>query len=576
MSCFKRLIPALLLLFTPMAAFSQEDAPGLATRIDDALKGVSDEAAGFVFGGPTIMEGVTLPIILVILGSTAVFLTVYFKFINLRGFGVALRTVRGKYTPKDAPGQITHFQALSAALSATVGLGNIAGVAVAVGIGGPGATFWMIIMGLCGMTTKFAECTLGVKYRRIQKDGSVRGGAMYYLQDGFKEIGLGTFGRILAILFAIFVLGGAFGAGNMFQANQAFSQFHGQFMGDMSVDTSKLIFGCALAGIVAAVILGGIVRIAHVTAFLVPFMCGAYVLAALFIIFTNIGEVGAAFGVIFSSAFSTSAVTGGLIGVLIQGIKRAAFSNEAGLGSAPIAHAAVKTDKPASEGFVALLEPFVDTVVVCTMTALVIVITGTWQVSGEVTPDAGVALVAEPGSSEVVQQLDQGQYVHLKGSQDDYSEVIGLVSADFEESTEVTGWVESSAIADRKGVPMTSLAFGSKISWFPKILTVAVVLFAFSTMISWSYYGEQGITYLFSSLGEAKVRIPVIVYKVVFCLLVIVGSSASLNSVINLSDAMIFAMVAPNLFGLYFLLPVVKREANAYLEHVKKVDKGEA
>ena len=585
MSCINRLLPALLLLFTPLLAFSQEDAPGLATRIDDALKDVSDAAAGFVFGGPTIMEGVTLPIILVILGSTAVFLTVYFKFINLRGFGVAFRTVRGNYTPKDAPGQITHFQALSAALSATVGLGNIAGVAVAVGIGGPGATFWMIIMGLCGMTTKFAECTLGVKYRRIQEDGTVRGGAMYYLRDGFKDIGMGTFGGILAIFFAIFVLGGAFGAGNMFQANQAFSQFHGQFMGDMPVDTSKLIFGCALAGIVAAVILGGIVRIAHVTAFLVPFMCGAYVLAALFIIFTNIGEVGAAFGVIFSSAFSTSAVTGGLIGVLIQGIKRAAFSNEAGLGSAPIAHAAVKTDKPASEGFVALLEPFVDTVVVCTMTALVIVITGTWQVSAEVSDEAGVAMVAEPGSSEVVQQLDAGQYIHVKGDKDfarpaigggepevvNYSEVIGLVSADFEGSAEVTGWVESSAIADRKGVPMTSLAFGSKISWFPKILTVAVVLFAFSTMISWSYYGEQGIIYLFGRLGD-NVKIPVIIYKVFFCLLVIVGSSASLSSVINLSDAMIFAMVAPNLIGLYFLLPVIKKEANAYLEHVRKVD----
>ncbi|MBP82441.1 MAG: sodium:alanine symporter [Verrucomicrobiales bacterium] len=587
MSCLFRLFAALLALF-PALATAQGNSSGLASRIDGALEGVSDVAANFVFGGPTITEGVTLPIILVILGSTAVFLTVYFKFINLRGFGIAFRTVRGKYTDKDAPGQITHFQALSAALSATVGLGNIAGVAVAVGIGGPGATFWMIIMGLCGMTTKFAECTLGVKYRRIQKDGTVRGGAMYYLRDGFKEIGMGRFGGFLAILFAIFVLGGAFGAGNMFQANQAFSQFHGQFMGDMSIDTAKLVFGCILAGIVAAVILGGIVRIAHVTAFLVPFMCGAYVLAALFIIVSNIGELGSAFGVIFSSAFSTSAVTGGLIGVLIQGIKRAAFSNEAGLGSAPIAHAAVKTNKPASEGFVALLEPFVDTVVVCTMTALVIVITGTWQVSAEVSSKAGIAMVVAPGASEVVQQLDNGQYIHVKGTEDfekpatngkeaevvNYTEVIGLVSPEFKNSTKKTGWVESSAIADRKGVPMTSLAFGSKISWFPKVLTIAVVLFAFSTMISWSYYGEQGIIYLFSKFGD-NVKIPVIIYKVVFCLLVIVGSSASLSSVINLSDAMIFAMVAPNLIGLYFLLPVIKKEANDYLEHVKRIDNGE-
>tara|TARA_R110002096_G_scaffold253095_9_gene446012 strand:+ start:951 stop:2678 length:1728 start_codon:yes stop_codon:yes gene_type:complete len=575
MSRFYRSLLTLALIFAPVAAFAQELDLTISQKIDKAMEGLANGAASIVFWGPTIADGVTLPIVLVVLGSTAIILTLYFKFINIRGFGIALRTAAGKYTAKDAPGQITHFQALSAALSATVGLGNIAGVAVAVGIGGPGATFWMIVMGLCGMTTKFAECTLGVKYRRIMKDGTVKGGAMYYLKDGLKEIGLGPIGAVLAVLFAIFTIGGAFGAGNMFQANQAFSQFHSTFIGNTPDGTTELIFGISLAVIVGMVILGGIVRIAHVTAFLVPFMCGAYVLAALYIISTNLGDVIPAFETIFRSAFSNDAATGGLIGVLIQGIKRAAFSNEAGLGSAPIAHAAVKTDKPASEGFVALLEPFVDTVVVCTMTALVIIITGTWQVSGEIT-QADVNLVAEPGSTEVVQPLDKGQFVHLRGTEDGYSEVIGLVSPEFEESTESVGWVSSDAVSDKSGVQVTSMAFGSSLSWFPAVLTIAVVLFAFSTMISWSYYGQQGVMYIFSFLGDDKVKIPVVIYKLIFCLLIIVGSSASLNNVINLSDAMIFAMVAPNLIGLYLLLPVVKREAKSYLEHVKKIDKGES
>tara|TARA_R110000850_G_scaffold19988_1_gene59802 strand:- start:118 stop:1851 length:1734 start_codon:yes stop_codon:yes gene_type:complete len=571
-----RFLIALTLLFSPLFAAAQEDPaqddpPTIAERIDAALGPIADSAMDIVFFGFEISDGVTLPIVLVILGGTAVFLTIYFKFINLRGFGIAFRTVRGDYTDKDAPGQITHFQALSAALSATVGLGNIGGVAVAVGIGGPGATFWMIVMGLCGMTTKFAECTLGVKYRHIMHDGTVRGGAMYYLRDGFKSIGMGPFGAVLAVMFAIFVIGGAFGAGNMYQSNQAFSQLSTNFTG---IDLSPVAFGSVLAVLVGLVIIGGIVWIARVTAFLVPFMCGIYMLAALVIIFTNLGDVIPAFGTIFSSAFSNEAVTGGLIGVLIQGIRRAAFSNEAGLGSAPIAHSAVKTTRPASEGFVALLEPFVDTVVVCTMTALVIVITGTWQVSGEIN-SADVNLVTAPGSTEVVQPLNKGQYVHLKDSKDGYAEVINLVSSDFDTVEPVTGWVNADAVADKKGVPVTSMAFGSKISWFPTILTVAVIMFAFSTMISWSYYGQQGVMYLFSFLGEDKVKIPVIIYKVIFCLLVIVGSSASLGNVLNLSDAMIFAMVVPNLIGLYFLLPVVKKETASYLEHVRKVDQAD-
>ena len=596
MACLSRLILTLTLLCLPTLNLAQEEsavapeakkaAPeilSLDQKINLAVEDAAKVAGDWIFYGPDVSDGIKfrkpgapgvmiLPIVLVVLGGTAVFLTIYFKFINLRGFGIAFRTVRGKYTEKDAPGQITHFQALSAALSATVGLGNIGGVAIAVGVGGPGATFWMILMGLCGMTTKFAECTLGVKYRRIQKDGKVKGGAMYYLRDGFKEIGMGPIGTVLAILFAIFVIGGAFGAGNMYQSNQAFSQLSNSMAGG---ELNPYVFGSVLAVLVGLVIIGGIVWIARVTAFLVPFMCGIYMLAALVIILTNLGDVVPAISTILSSAFSNEAVTGGLIGVLIQGIRRAAFSNEAGLGSAPIAHSAVKTNRPASEGFVALLEPFVDTVVVCTMTALVIVITGTWQVSGEINKE-DINLVTAPGSTEVVQPLDQGQYVHLRESKEGFAEVINLVSSDFETVEPVSGWVDSAAVGDKKGVPVTSMAFGSKISWFPIILTIAVVMFAFSTMISWSYYGQQGVMYLFSFLDEDKIKIPVVIYKVIFCGLVVVGATASLTNVLNLSDAMIFAMVIPNLIGLYFLLPVVSRETKSYLEHVKKIDKGES
>jgi len=445
---------------------------------------------------------------------------------------------------------------------------------VAVGIGGPGATFWMIVMGLCGMTTKFAECTLGVKYRKIMKDGTVKGGGMYYLRDGFKEIGMGPIGAVLAVVFAVFVIGGAFGAGNMYQANQAFSQLSNTFpaLGAAAgASNGPVIFGVVLALLVGMVIIGGIVSIARVTAFLVPFMCGIYMIAATVIIFANIGELPAAVGTIISSAFSNDAVTGGLVGVLIQGIRRAAFSNEAGLGSAPIAHAAVKTNEPASEGFVALLEPFVDTVVVCTMTALVIVITGTWQVSAEVNP-AGASLVSAPGSSEVLRPLEQGQFVHTRKSGGDHVEVIGLVSATDRSVETVEGWVAKSSITSRSGVPVTSMAFASVITWFPVILTGAVILFAFSTMISWSYYGQQGVMYLFSFLGEDKVKIPVVIYKLVFCLLIIVGASASLDNILMLSDAMVFAMLIPNLIGVYFLLPVIKRETVKYLALVKEVD----
>lgn len=561
----------------PDPAQAAETAPGLDEWINGRVEPISNKISKVVFWGPDVAEGVTLPLVVALLGGTAIFLTVFFKFLNLRGFGVAFRTARGKYTDPDAPGQITHFQALSAALSATVGLGNIAGVAVAVALGGPGATFWMIVLGLCGMTTKFAECTLGVKYRHIDKKGKVHGGAMYYLRDGLGERGLGTLGKVLAIFFALFVIGGAFGGGNMFQSNQAITQVSATLLPEaVDAESSKWIFGVVLAVLVALVILGGIVSIARVTSFLVPFMCGIYVLAALVILLGNPGEIFPAFVTIVKSAFNPEAVGGGLIGVIVLGIQRAAFSNEAGFGSAPIAHSAVKTDRPASEGFVALLEPFVDTVVVCTMTALVLVITGTWQINGEVKPD-GAALLAAPGASETVRELEAGQFVRFGKSEEKngttYREVVALDRDAGYAGSGTTGWVAEESVETREGVSLTSLAFGSKIPWFPKVLGVAVLLFAFSTMISWSYYGEQGVVYLFRFLGEERATgLPVVLYKIVFCALIVVGASAELGNVISLADSMFFAMVVPNLVGIYLLLPVIRREAGSYLEHVKAVD----
>ena len=411
--------------------------------------------------------------------------------------------VRGDYSDPTAAGEVTHFQALATALSGTVGLGNIAGVAVAVSLGGPGATFWMILAGLLGMSSKFVECTLGVKYRNEYTDGTVSGGPMYYLSKGLAERSdkLKTLGKVLAVLFAVFCIGGSFGGGNMFQANQSFKQVLAVTGGDASWLADKgWLFGLVVATLVGLVIIGGIQGIARVTSKIVPFMAVVYVTAGLVIIFSNFSAVPAAFVAIVNGAFSPEGMAGGMVGVLFQGFKRAAFSNEAGVGSAAIAHSAVRTNRPVTEGIVALYEPFVDTVVVCTITALVIIITGTWDPS--VDPSQGVAL--------------------------------------------------------------TSAAFESTISWFPWVLTIAVVLFAFSTMISWSYYGLKAWTYLF---GESMMVD--IAYKILFLFFVVVGSSMQLGSVIDFSDAMIFAMAFPNMLGIYFLMPVVRRELNEYWSDYK-------
>ena len=492
-------ITTLVSLFASFSVFAET---GIDEKINIAVKPFADAVAGFVFFSFPV-AGVAIPFVLVWLIVAAIVFTFYFKFINLRAFKHGFELVRGDYYDPEAAGEVTHFQALATALSGTVGLGNIAGVAVAVSLGGPGATFWMILAGFLGMSSKFTECTLGVKYRNELPDGTVSGGPMYYLTKGLAEKGAGfaKFGKVLAVLFAIFCVGGSFGGGNMFQANQSFAQLVNVTGGDTSWLADKgWLFGLIVAALVGLVIMGGIKGIARVTSKIVPFMAVIYVTAGAAIILMNYTLVPSAIGAIINGAFTAEGISGGVIGVLLQGFKRAAFSNEAGVGSAAIAHSAVQTSRPVTEGFVALYEPFVDTIVVCTITALVIIITGTWDPS--VDPSAGVQL--------------------------------------------------------------TSTAFESAFSWFPIVLTVAVILFAFSTMISWSYYGLKSWTFLF---GENKFTDAT--YKVLFLFFVVVGSSMQLGAVIDFSDAMIFAMAFPNLLGCYFLLPVVKKELNEYWDDLK-------
>ena len=456
--------------------------------------------------------GTSFPWIVGWLVVAATVFTLYFMFIQFRGFKHAISLVKGDYSDPNDAGEVSHFQALATALSGTVGLGNIAGVAVAVGIGGPGATFWMILAGLMGMASKFTECTLGVKYRNEYADGTVSGGPMYYLTKGFAERGLPG-GRVLAVLFAIFCILGALGGGNMFQANQAHQQIAG-IVGDYPGWITGVIF----ALVVFAVIVGGLKSIARVTEKVVPFMGIMYVAAAIIILLVNYDKIGWAIGQIFDGAFTGLGVAGGFVGALIQGFKRAAFSNEAGVGSAAIAHSAVRTKEPITEGLVSLLEPFIDTVVICTMTALVIVITG--------------QLMIDPATGNYI--VDGGKIA-----------TIGGVS----------------------GVGLTSAAFESAISWFPYVLALAVILFAFSTMISWSYYGLKAWTYLF---GEGKNK--EVVFKVIFCVFVVIGAAANLGPVIDFSDAAIFAMAVVNIIGLYFLMPIVKRELTSYMS---RLDSGE-
>ncbi|MCH2164959.1 MAG: alanine:cation symporter family protein [Marinovum sp.] len=491
-----------------LAASSPAAAQSLDQTINEGFASATGWFVSFIFSP---FPGTTFPWIVMWLVIAATVFTLYFGFIQFRAFPHSISLVKGDYSDPNDAGEVSHFQALSTALSGTVGLGNIAGVAVAVGIGGPGATFWMILAGLMGMASKFTECTLGVKYRNEYDDGTVSGGPMYYMTKGFKERGLPA-GGFMAILFSIFCILGALGGGNMFQANQAHAQ-----ISNVVGDYPGWITGLVFAGIVFAVIVGGLKSIAKVTEKVVPFMGVLYVLTALVILIMNFNMIGWAFSEIFSGAFTGAGVAGGMVGALIQGFKRAAFSNEAGVGSAAIAHSAVRTKEPITEGFVSLLEPFIDTVVICTMTALVIIITG--QLISD--PNTGLYLLDEGAST--IQTVD-----------------------------------------DNKGVALTSAAFSSAIPFFKYILAIAVILFAFSTMISWSYYGLKAWTFLF---GEGQTK--ELVFKVIFCIFVVIGASANLGPVIDFSDAAIFAMAVVNILALYVLMPVVKDELDSYLSRLK-------
>jgi len=513
MRMLKRMVVMLFAALGSAPAFAAVATGGIDAWINRQVEPIATWLGSAIFAracigepgfalSPACAEGQTgIPLIVVWLMLGGVITTLYFRFINLRGFVQGFRLMRGDYAEPGGPGEVSHFQALTSAVSGTVGLGNIAGVAVAITIGGPGATFWMIVAGILGMATKFAECTLGVKYRRENPDGTVSGGPMYYLSRGIaaEYPRLAGLGKGLAILFAVCAMLGAIGAGSMYQANQAFSQFHKITGGEAGpLEGMGWAFGIGIAFLAGLVVIGGITRIGKVTEKLIPSMILLYLAGCAAVLALHFGQIPAAAALIVSSAFDNEAVAGGIIGALIVGFQRAAFSNEAGLGSAAIAHAAVKTRHPATEGLVALWEPFIDTVIVCTATALMVVVTGAY--------------------------LQQGL----------------------------------------EGVQITSTAFATVGAWFPFVLTFAVFLFAFSTMLTWAYYGAKAATYL---TGENKAVL--YGFKLFYLSMAVVACTMDLSQLISLSDGLIFLMAIPNLIGVYLLLPVVRREVDGYFAKLK-------
>lgn len=490
-----RLLAAVSALFVALPAAAAQ-GPGLDERIDAAVAPVADAISAAIFYAVPV-NGNQFPLIVGWLILAGIVFTLYFRFINLRGFAHGFRLLRGDYTDPKNPGEVSYFQALTSAVSGTVGLGNIAGVAVAITIGGPGATFWMILAGLLAMSTKYVECTLGLMYRLEKADGTISGGPMYYLSRGLgaNYPKLKTFGWVLAIVFAVCTMLGAIGAGAMFQANQAYSQMLAATGGATGFLAGKAwLFGLGYAVLAGVVVIGGITRIGNVTAKLVPSMAALYILACLVVLFSNVGQIPAAIGAILDGAFTAEGVTGGVLGALIVGFRRAAFSNEAGLGSSAIAHSTIKTKEPVTAGMVALWEPFADTVVICTMSALVIIITGAY-IGGE-----GV-----------------------------------------------------------EGVQLTSAAFATVMPWFPPVLAAIVFLFAFSTTITWGYYGAKAASFL---ARESKAVL--YGFKFFYLAMVVVGCTMQLGSIVDLADGLLFIMTIPNLIGVYLLMPVVKRETDRY------------
>jgi len=497
-----------LTLTVPADEVTEEQAEALQTQLSREFvptspKGVrrfkvtrDDEATA------TTLTAATggIPVVAAWLLAGALFFTLRYGFINIRAFWHAIEVVRGKFDNPDDEGDVSHFQALASALSATVGLGNIAGVAIAVAVGGPGAIFWLIVAGALGMSSKFAECTLGQKYRQRRPDGEVLGGPMHYLSRGLAEMNMGGLGKVLAVMFAILCIGGSLGGGNTFQVSQSLDVLQESWP---QIADYPWVYGLVMMVAVGVVILGGIKRIAATAEKIVPVMCGVYVLACLWILGMNAEHIPTAFGRIFSEAFTPIAGYGGFVGVLVTGLRRAAFSNEAGVGSAAIAHSAARTEYPVREGIVALLEPFIDTIVVCTMTGLVIVITGAFE---------------DPNNYELM--------------------------------------------AKSSGAALTSRAMGQELTWFPYVLMVAVVLFAYSTMISWSYYGERCWVFLFGDRSS-------LAYKIVFLVFVFLGSVVTATNILNFGDLMILSMAFPNILGVMLLSGKVKTDLDSYMSDLK-------
>ena len=450
-----------------------------------------------------VQRTVKMPFIVVLLALGAIFFTLFYRFINFRMFKHAFDVVRGKYDHREDRGEITHFKALTSALSATIGLGNIAGVAVAIQTGGPGAVFWMTSIAFFGMSSKFSSCTLAQLYRKENGDGTISGGPMYYLDMGLSEMKLGTIGKILGLMYAVMIMGGALGGGNMFQVNQTAEAFRSTFA---LSESANLPIGIIMMLLVGVVILGGIQRIGEATSKMVPAMCAMYVLASISVLTINYEKIPHSFALIYTMAFSQNALFGGVVGVMITGITRAAFSNEAGLGSSSIAHAAAKTNEPVREGIVAMLEPFIDTVIVCNMTALVVIVSGAWN-DPQIPASAGVAL--------------------------------------------------------------TMAAFSTVSSWFPYILAICIALFAYSTMISWCYYGERGWIYLWDHVREGMGLKSLWLFRLVFLGFVLIGATHKLSDVIDFSDVMLLCLAFPNILGSMVLAPRVWVRVKDYMEKYK-------
>ena len=490
------LLLALCIILMPVTALAQEEtaSPGFLTAIEAVFQRIVDVLNAVFFfrlGGEN-----GIPLIVLWLISGGIFFTLRMGFINIRGFKHAIDIVRGKYDDDEDEGDVSHFQALAAALSGTVGIGNIAGVAIAIRLGKPGAAFWMTIAGFLGMSSKFAECTLAQKYRVIKPDGTVGGGPMYFLSRGLSRMGMRALGKGLAVLFAIFCSIGSLGIGNMFQANQAFAAVSNVLP---FLEPLGWLFGLILAALVGLVIIGGIKRIGAVAGVLVPAMAVIYTIACLWVIIVYITDVPAAIATIVTSAFNPDAVAGGIVGAIVVGFQRAAFSNEAGLGSAAIAHSAARTDEPVREGMVALLEPFIDTMFICNLTAIVIVLTGVY---------------ANP------------------------------------------------ATADLDGAQLSAAAFEQVIGWFPYVIALAGFLFAFSTMLSWSYYGQQSWAYLF---GDRTV----IAYKGIFLTCVFIGAVVNLGPVLDFSDIMALVMSFPNLLGCFIMSGIIASDLSDYMTRLR-------